>query len=331
MQAKALGVALQSFGDVVYIDFHSRNAFRSFMRKSKKILFSKCKVLAKAYGILFELIEFVKLNKMWKKLPSTNSYENIDIVVLGSDEIWNLTRNVCKHPMYWGGGLNQFKISYAPSLNTATESDLKDNPDYIRYLKDINFVSVRDLHSKEVLSCFLQDEPFLAVDPTLLNTPELIDSDITKPYIAVYLFYGSLSNDEVSEIKKFAKSAGMPLISAGQYISWCDRSVHSINGTPFYVFENARFVITNTFHGTAYAINYNTQFAVYAKGKPKIEDLLKQFELTDRIVTISSDLHNILDTNINYERINLLLHTSRSESMGYIQSSIQAWNRITCE
>jgi hypothetical protein len=76
----------------------------------------------------------------------------------------------------------------------------------------------------------------------------------------------------------------MPIVSAGQFINWCDKCVHSRKGNPFFIFKNASYVFTNTFHGTAFAINYETQFVSFCKAKPKITNMLMQFGLQDRIV-----------------------------------------------
>lgn len=163
--------------------------------------------------------------------------------------------------------------------------------------------------------------PQIVLDPTLLCEPEYFEFEKSKPYIAVYLFYDSMDKKLVNEIISFAHAHDLLLISAGQYISWCDFSVHSKNGNPFYIFKNALYVITNTFHGTAYAINYKTKFVSYAKGKKKIEELLQEFELENRIAENVGDLENILKRDINYEVVSKNLARLRKESMLYLSNS----------
>ena len=329
LQAKELRRALENFGVVSFYDSHSRKLIKTFLRKSKKIIITSGNVIDKVKGPLFELSEMKKLQQCWKSLPSSESCEGADVVAIGSDEIWNVTRAACRYPAYWGANISAFKIAYAPSVNTASLADMNRNQEYIKYLKEIDCVSVRDKHSKEVVGHYVQDEPQIVLDPTLLYPPEQFDFGYKKPYIAVYLFYGSLKTEEITEIKNFAKKKNMALISAGQYISWCDLSVHSRNGNPFFIFKNAEYVITNTFHGAAYAINYNTRFAAIVKGKTKVEELLEQFGLANRIVSDVSEFEKLMETEIDYETVNKLLNSYRSQSFDYINDSIQRF--ISCE
>lgn len=331
LQAKQLQRALEKYGIVSFYDSHSRKLIKTFLRKSKKIIATSENVIDKVKGPIFELCETKKLQQCWRSLPSSESCEEADLVVLGSDEIWNVTRAVCRYPVYWGANISAFKVAYAPSVNTASVADMQINQEYIQYLKEIDCVSVRDKHSKEVIGHYIQNEPRIVLDPTLLYPPEQYHFDYKKPYIAVYLFYGSLKTEEITEIKNFAKKKNMALISAGQYISWCDLSVHSQNGDPFFIFKNAEYVITNTFHGTAYAINYNTRFTAIVKGKTKVEELLEQFGLSNRIVSDASEFEKIMEAEINYETVNELLNLYRSQSFEYINESIQTFSSCECK
>lgn len=325
LQAKQLCKTLDKYGSVSFYNSHTRKLTKTFLRKSKKIIKTSSKIGDKVKGPLFELSEMRMLSDCWRKLPSNESCRNSDIVVLGSDEIWNVTRAVCRYPIYWGANIFSFKISYAPSVNITTVEDMKKNSEYINYLKGIDCVSVRDNHSKEVIGYFLEEEPSVVLDPTLLYPPEDYDFDYEKPYIAVYLFYGALKDEEINEIKNFAKKKNMPLISAGQYISWCDLSVHSHNGDPFYIYKNAQYVITNTFHGTAYAINHNSRFVALVKGKTKVEEMLKQFGLSNRILSDIAELDNIIEMEIDYKNVNEKLNNWRYKSLNYIEKSIHKY------
>ena len=331
LQASCLKRELEQFGDVVFYNSKSRGLIRSYLRKIKKIVKSKVRNLDIVKGALFELVEMFRLKKCWSSLNSTLVTDGIDVAVLGSDEIWNLGREVCRYPVYWGANILAYKIAYAPSINTANKGDIDQFPDYINYLKYINNVSVRDTHSREILASYLNSEPKIVLDPTLLFPVTTWTNEATcfkdKRYIAVYLFYGSLSTEEINAIIGFAKKKHMPLVSAGQYISWCDYSVHSKNGDPFWIFKSASFVITNTFHGVAFAINHSTQFVALVKGKTKVEGLLEMFELSNRIANNPTDISIILDTSIDYYNINHTLIRYRKMSRQYLLDSFTEYQR----
>lgn len=325
LQSKQLQKSALKYGEVCFFDAHTRKMGPPFLRKIKRIIKDSPSNINIIKGIIFEIKELISLHKCWNSLGSSQSLDKFDVVILGSDEIWNIERPSCRNPIYWGKNIDAFKISYAPSVNNASEKALINNPEYINYLNGIDRVSVRDRHSMEVLRQFLPEKPLIVLDPTLLQKPDHIDFNLKKPFIALYLFTNTLSEDDIKHIINFSKEKDMPLISAGQYISWCDGSVHSFEGNPFYIFENASYVITNTFHGTAYAINYNTAFVSFAKGKTKIFELLDQFGLGDRIVDDSSDLCKTMAQEIDYANVNFIMKKWRDESLKYIDESIKQY------
>jgi hypothetical protein len=321
LQAKKLFKLVSQYGDVSFYDSRTRSLFKLFVHKARRTIVKKERLSDIIKGPCFEYGEMRRLKKCWTSLRHTKSCTNSDVVILGSDEIWNLTRDVCRHPEYWGGGLYVPKIAYAPSINNTQIENLNNYPEYIEYLNKIDFISVRDNHSRDVVGAFCDKPVEVVLDPTLLYKPEAVEFRYPKPYIAVYLFEGSLDEEDKRTIIQFARSRNLDLVSAGQYINWCDYRVHSVHGNPFFIYENAQYVITNTFHGTAYAINYNVTFAAFVKKKTKVVDMLNQLRLEDRIVHKPADLETILSNPIDYCGINLLLEIKREESLNFIKSA----------
>lgn len=150
LQAKNLYLYLKSQGhNVTFYDGKNRSLFRGCIRKIKKNAINSKNILKTIKGLFFELKEYKILKKAWKQLPKTNSKEGFDCVILGSDEIWNISRIECQKEDFWGKGFNCTKIAYAPSINNAQSSQF-DNSKYIEYLNNIKHVSVRDDYSKEI-------------------------------------------------------------------------------------------------------------------------------------------------------------------------------------
>lgn len=81
------------------------------------------------------------------------------------------------------------------------------------------------------------------------------------------------------------------------------------------VFLNAKYIVTNSFHGTAFAINFNKKFFVdlfsetpMASVNSRIENILKLFQLENRLIdNIKSDYNKEID----YEAVNRILETER--------------------
>lgn len=316
LQARQLYRTLRPYAEVALYDSHTRGLLRPYLRKVKRIAASGS--VHAIRGALFELVEMLNLRRCWRKLPHSDGKIDADLVLLGSDEIWNVTRKACRYPVYWGAGISAYKAAYGPSVNQAQETDFEGKPEYAGWLEDMNQISVRDAHSQRVIGSLTDREIPIVLDPTLLERPEERKRAGSKPYVAVYLFYGALTQAERDAIIRFARGRGLELVSAGQYISWCDRCVHAQEGNPFAIFQNAEYVISNTFHGTAYAVNYRTRFAALVAEKPKAADMLAQLELQDRIVRTPEDIERILETDVDYERADRALEQAKEASMRFI-------------
>ena len=79
-----------------------------------------------------------------------------------------------------------------------------------------------------------------------------------KDYILFY-YAENLPTHIKDQIFDYAKEHGLAVYGAGE----CDRrySAVTVNLTPFqwvWMFRNARFVITGTFHGAAFSIGHDT-------------------------------------------------------------------------
>ncbi|MBQ9182018.1 MAG: polysaccharide pyruvyl transferase family protein [Bacilli bacterium] len=321
LQAKNLYNYILNQGyDAVFYNGKSRKLFRACARKIKKNIITNKSIIKIIKGTFFELKEYFILKKAWESLPSTCSRKGFDCVVVGSDEIWNISRLECQKDEFWADGFDCPKISYAPSINT-TKSELFLNSKYVELLKKFDCISVRDEYSKKTLSTYCNKSIDVVVDPTFLNSMSV--SSETQNFIAVYLFYGSLTQQEINDIISFAHSKNMKLVSLGQYISWCDKCIHSINGMPFYEYKNAKYVITNTFHGTAYAINYRKQFITYSKGKNKIVELLDSFNLGNRDIT-NENIMDKFNEIIDYSKINNKINNNIDHSKNYLCDAIRS-------
>jgi hypothetical protein len=248
------------------------------------------------------------------------------VFIFGSDEIWNLKRTKMRNfPILWGKGINSCKkISYAPSINICTADEL------VKYglaeeLKNFLFISVRDEYSKETIQSITDNKVHKVLDPTMLFNKEhyLGNAKVNslKDYIAVYLF--EVDPSIISQVKEIAKLSGKKLVSLGIWASWCDETIVSIN--PFDYYINADFVITNTFHGTAFAINLEKQFITYSRGMKKISELLIEYNLSDRDATglDYNDSYDLLKRNIDYNPIRRKLDENREYSLDYLYSSIE--------
>ena len=93
--------------------------------------------------------------------------------------------------------------------------------------------------------------------------------------------------------------------------------------------DNAKYVITNSFHGMAMSIIFNKRFMVipvsgsFSRMNGRIFDTLKHFDLNDRIYKDSFDS---ITSYIDYSRVNSILESDRATIKKYFKEWLSASN-----
>ena len=85
---------------------------------------------------------------------------------------------------------------------------------------------------------------------------------------------------------------------------------------------DADFVVASSFHGTAFALNFNKEFVTISANKFNIrmESLVKQFKISHRIVTTTLKKASDL-LPIDYVMINHKLEENRALSLSFLVNS----------
>lgn len=246
-----------------------------------------------------------------------------DIIVVGSDEMWNVGSKSFEHyPEYFGKGLSANRIiSYAPSSGNTTEDVFrKSGMDFSSF----DGLSVRDERTLSLVSKFDDRKVERVLDPTFLledYAAYLPEISCEKDYIMVYSY--GISMQEIKMAKEFAKKTGLPLYSIGTYNAWCDRNI-IVTPFEFLAYLNkAKYVITATFHGTALSINFNKQFVACVEGSEKLKSLLQEFSLEDRIVTEERTILDLFCCEIDYNPVNCYRNKQQEKSMSYLAKELE--------
>lgn len=244
-----------------------------------------------------------------------NSYEELkkdapkaDCYIAGSDQIWNtLFRNGRDAAFYLDfGNQNTKRISYAASFATP-----EIVPEYRKFveekLKRIDYISIRERISLPLLESLGRKDGVAVCDPVfLLNKKEWeshIDNSIIKQkYILVYL---TNTSDSIKNITKaIAEKTGWKIYTVGAIsASYADKNY--TNASPFdfiHLIRDAQFIISNSFHATAFSIIFDKNFCVVNREdniNERMLSILKDFGLTDRLVTkYDNDILNDIDYSL---------------------------------
>lgn len=266
-----------------------------------------------------------------KTLPSGQSF---DLVVIGSDEVFNATT-----PSPWGfttqlfGNVDNAKrvVTYAASCGSTTLESAREYgiiEDLRDAMQKLEHVSVRDTNTAEFVEGILGTTPEIHVDPVFISSfdehiPTLPER---KPYLLVYAYANRIDDPhEIAAIKAYAKKNKLDILCVGMQQRWC---AHNISANAFellaYV-KNSVCVVTDTFHGTVFSIKYNKKFVslIRQSNKNKLGGLLGQFGLLSRSVDDLDRLEEILDTPIDYTVTNEMIKGEQQRSHGYLDEITQ--------
>lgn len=250
---------------------------------------------------------------------------NYDVLIVGSDEVWNYQDRRSTAKIKFGHGLTcENLIAYAPSVGNSRG----EVPDYVREgLKKFSSVSVRDDLTGELVREVTGEQPERVLDPTFLcGFPTVETSRGKKPYILFY-YCDHLPQDVKDQIFSYAKAHGLAVYGAGE----CDKRYDEITVdlTPFEwveMFRGAEFVFTGTFHGAVFSILNHRPFKVHLTNKSrirKVDSLLAECGLDDRKIGdgFVFDLDKMRD-EIDYQAVEQRLDGHRAKSMDFLRRSI---------
>lgn len=266
-----------------------------------------------------------------------------DAYITGSDQVWN-PRNNNNDSSYFltFAPDGKRRISYAASFGVAEiKNGVKEN--YAEWLKQINHISVRESEGVQIVKKLIGTDAELVLDPTLLLDKDHWDQIAipykkSSPYILCYYMPGDkLVSRSITKIaKNVASMYGWRVINIGEKeymrLNPFRRSIFTAGPAEFVgLFHNASFVITNSYHGTAFAITYRIPFLVPINAhlppqkalSSRITSLLKAFELDRRIIRAEDGLPEEIDIDLDYAPIEQKIELDRKKSAGFINEALR--------
>jgi len=256
-------------------------------------------------------------------------YKDLNGVCIGSDEVFAL--HTGPTPAFFGYALpSDYVFSYAASFGPTVLNDIVERHcrSFVKYgINSLQAVSVRDNNSKEIIAELTERTPSLVCDPVLLYGYEKELQDTVKVnldnFLLIYAYDNNMNDkDEVEKIRKFAKAKNLKIAGVGFYHKWCDCNINVDPVELLHYFKKAKYVVTDTFHGSVLSIVTNTNFAVIPRNNTnKLFNLLAEYNLSNRVIDGDS-VSKVLDHDINFDEVNAELVRRREESMAFVESCI---------
>lgn len=341
LQTFATQKYLESLGmEVEFVDYIRED--QQFTYMIKKIVFDKKtnikKWLKKPIRDIMDIISVIQANKLFRSFLTQNihltakQYTSLqelkkdvpcaDIYATGSDQMWNSG---------WNQGVEKsFFLEYVPNdkkriaFSTSIGKvswDQKEADIIVPLIKKYDYITLREKSAVELLGRY-GIESHLVLDPTLLiNRSQWIDylssKQIHTRYLLVYQLH--LKHDQadfMDAVNTVAARKGLQIKRISY--SYSDHNIGKKIVLPdvftfLRLIYDAEFIITDSFHGMAFSINFNKQFAVVYPDQysTRMDSLLSLLGLKNR--RYSCNNNEIIEKRIDYTYVNQILNSKRKE------------------
>lgn len=352
LQAFAMQRVLRSMGhDAMTIDRHKRKEYPSL----KVHIAGYCKRLFQHYlqgknvsvkwnpfisdqdykAVSENMQTFINRNmKMTRRvfpdqLAEIDEEYKFDAYVVGSDQVWldyycpNSFLDFVKRP-------NVVKVVYAASCG---KKSFFNSPSKISVCKELvksfKGVSVREEYLLALCCEKLGIEAQRVLDPTLLldrsDYLEATECNVdSKPIVFSYILDHSPEKDGL--VTSIAAHKNLLVVNGNRNDSGKNAVFPSVDDWIQNI-NRSEFVVTDSFHGTVFAILFNKPFVTVAnvgRGLARFESLLGIFGLKERLVK-EFDKERILkiaDKPIDFSEVNQIIIDEREKSKSFIKNCL---------
>ncbi|MGC3978519.1 MAG: polysaccharide pyruvyl transferase family protein [Paludibacteraceae bacterium] len=283
----------------------------------------------------------IRFSKQYRSIAALYNGEHpYDVFIVGSDQVWNPDTGTSLAPYFLDfAPEDRLKISYASSFGVSS-IDPAYHLAYRRYFENLNAISVREEDGVKLVKEITGRNAERVLDPTLLLTKKdwltVVDKrqDLPDKYVLIYTLHDSPAALEWAHYIRAKFNLKIIRICKRSFANKKEENVRNIGdaGPAQFVelFSNASFVVTNSFHGTAFSVNFNIPFVAVLKiGKEnnsRISNFLNLVKLNERIV---NETHlpekkpaDFFATDFSVS--NQILERERESSIHYLLSNLNS-------
>ena len=322
------------------------NYMNMFMKKKKHIPgnTSTLRKMIRSFRTMPKVKKFREFEEILSLNPKRQTHDpqelkdickNYDYVICGSDQVWN--------PLVTGSDYSYFldyiedasrKVAYAPSFGVTKLNDKDAN--YIKEaLQNFDHISVREEAGRDIIRSLIGCDCPVVLDPSMLITKEewrKLENEVLQ-LPDHYIFYFMLNN--VPYVKAFAEElsdcTGYPIVNVCGTVDknrFTGRNMSLIGPAEWlYAMDNASYVITDSFHGTAFSILFEKEnfISLASSTNSRIITLINSLGMSDRVLYEESRFESFPKTD--YCKVKKLLEIKRTAGIDYLKSSLDISNK----
>jgi len=261
--------------------------------------------------------------------------------ICGSDQVWQLNAAGLHEMFFLRFAPKYMRIAYAPSFGGTTIPEYNKRR-LKKYLNEIPYISTREDTGVDVVMNSTGRNVQTVLDPVLLVGKNFWEVEIKavpvkkSSYLACYFLsdasaaYKSIDNlCEQYNLEVIWITSGKPLT---------DRDYRQYDASPLEfvsIIKNAKFVYTDSLHGTEFAILlqipfyvFDRKYEVVPEQNTRIDSLLRMTCLKERLIRNGFDVDIDNAMNIDFKKAEEGIRAVKETSMNFLQTSLSNANKI---
>lgn len=261
---------------------------------------------------------------------------NYDIYMVGSDQVWNpgIYSSIAPYFLTFAPR-DKRKVAYASSFGVS-RIPIDAKAYYSDRLKEFDAIGVRENNAVDLVKELSGKDATWVLDPTLLLNKEEWRSvkaphtDKTSDYILLYEL--TPCPYILALAKNIQTTTGFKIVRICKNAARedADTSIENIiDAGPaefLSLVDDAKLVITNSFHGSAFAVNFEKDFYTILPQRKannsRQRSLLQMLGLENRLIEENAPYPNIETLHIDYNKVSGKLEKERAKSINFIKEAI---------
>lgn len=294
------------------------------------------------YKNMFHFIDKY-INPKTKPLKEEKDFFNVtknkyDAYIVGSDQVWRA--KVFRYIDYAFFGFVQDNkarfLSYAASFGVDYwEYTQEKTEKYRNQIQRFSAVSVREESGIELCKKYFRKDAVHVLDPTMLLTADeyrnLSQKENELQHDGKLLTYilddSSDKNELINIISKELDIKPFKINAKEKYSKKLENMIYPTVTSWIKGFDDAEYVITDSFHGCVFSIIFNKPFLVFGnekRGMARFVSLLKIFGLEDRLIFTKNNLKlEKLNKAIDWKTINNKLINNKQLSKEFLIDNLE--------
>ena len=281
---------------------------------------------------------YLKMTKLYQTQEQLKADPpDFDVFISGSDQVWNQTAFGKNTPYFLDfAPKGTRRVSYSASFGKSQVDD-RFRSELKVLLNNIDHISVREKSGCDIIKELTNRQSTCVLDPTLLldDYNDIISPVPEKNYILVKSMQSTPMFDSI--VNYVSRLTGLQVIylysmsiKFWKFIG--KKRVYPDPSSYLGYFKNAKYVITDSFHGTAFCLNFKKRFlSVSLPPDPtkdtsvRMTDLLSSVGLSKRFVDSCDEVNikRIIESDINWGSVNSSLSNLREKSMNFLTSVLK--------